>query len=81
MTRLTIQTDAGTEIQCARCKEFWPCDPEFFQFSAGKPHSWCKACYASDPKVIAKKQRDVAKLTVTRATRRFSNVPQERTSP
>lgn len=57
MVRATVSTELGTEIQCARCEEFWPCDPEFFFFSKNKPHSWCKACYVNDPKTIAKRVR------------------------
>lgn len=67
MTRSTIETDAGTEIQCAKCHEFWPSDLEFFYFTAGRPHSWCKACYLADPKVVAKRQRSFDKLSVDRA--------------
>lgn len=50
-------TDAGVEIQCACCKEFWPEDLEFFFFSKGRAHSWCKACYRSDPKILDKTAR------------------------
>lgn len=56
MSRPTIQTDLGTEVLCAKCNEYWPSDPEFFYFSGGKPHSWCKACYLADPKVMAKRK-------------------------
>jgi len=52
--RLSIETELGTEIQCAKCLDFWPADPEFYFFSKGKAHSWCKDCYRNDPKQIAK---------------------------
>lgn len=65
--RQRIETDAGTEVLCAKCREFWPEDPEFFFFAKGKPHSWCKACYMADPKQIAKKQRSSAKQMAKRA--------------
>jgi hypothetical protein len=59
--RNTIQTELGEEVQCTKCREFWPADPEFFYFTNGKPHSWCKACYSADPKVQAKVQRGIEK--------------------
>ncbi len=59
--RATQHTELGEEVQCAKCLDFWPADPEFFYFHKGKPHSWCKACYHSDPKVIAKRRRQDAK--------------------
>ena len=68
--RPTIETDAGTEIECAKCNEFWPMDPEFFYISNGVPHSWCKACYLADPKVLAKRQRFVEKEKAEAAARR-----------
>jgi hypothetical protein len=57
--RASIQTELGEEVQCAKCREFWPADPEFYFFSKGKPHSWCKACYLSDPNIVAKIQRGI----------------------
>ena len=36
-----------SEKQCARCKEFWPADSDFFyksHKSSDGLHSWCKAC-------------------------------------
>lgn len=69
-SRMTIETDLGTEIQCAKCKEFWPCDPEFFFFQGGRPHSWCKACYADDPKVKANRARAVQRLADKRRSQR-----------
>ena len=70
MTRPTIQTDAGTEILCSKCNEYWPADLEFFYFSAGRPHSWCKACYASDPELVARRKRFAAKRTAQCASAR-----------
>lgn len=61
MTRATIETELGTEIFCSRCQEFWPCDPEFFFFTKGKPHSWCKACYTNSPSTAAKRVRYATK--------------------
>ena len=57
MTRAFINTDLGREILCAKCGEYWPDDAEFFYQSKGRSHSWCKACYRADEKVIAKNQR------------------------
>ena len=59
-TRPRIETELGTEIKCSKCGEFWPEDNEFFFYSGGKPHSWCKACYRNDPKMVAKKERWLA---------------------
>ena len=59
-TRPRIETELGTEIQCAKCGEYWPEDKEFFFFSRVKAHSWCKACYRNDPKIIAKNVRWLA---------------------
>lgn len=70
MTRSTIQTDIGTEVLCSKCNEFWPADLEFFYFCKGRPHSWCKACYLADEKVIEKKKRDIAKQAAKRAADR-----------
>lgn len=64
--RQIIQTEIGPEIQCAVCKEFWPADSEFFYMAKGKPHSWCKACYVVNPKVIAKASRWKAKQIADR---------------
>lgn len=68
--RPTIETDAGTEIKCSKCNEFWPLDPEFFYISNGTVHAWCKACYLADPKVLAKRQRFVDKEKAETAARR-----------
>lgn len=43
--RDTQETELGEEVKCASCQEFWPKDSEFFFFTNGKPHSYCKACY------------------------------------
>jgi formylmethanofuran dehydrogenase subunit E len=64
MSRERRETELGEEVTCAKCGEFWPADKEFFYFSNGKPHSWCKACYVNDPKMIAKKQRWLDKSAV-----------------
>jgi hypothetical protein len=70
MTRQMIETDIGTEVQCAKCKEFWPADLEFFYFKDGRPHSWCKACYLADPKVIEKRKRSLVKQESKRVATR-----------
>lgn len=64
--RATIQTELGTEIQCAQCKEFWPADGDFFFLSKGTPHSWCKACYQAHPTIVARKRRWVEKQRAAR---------------
>jgi hypothetical protein len=69
-TRETRITELGEEVQCTKCGEFWPADAEFFFFSNGKPHSWCKACYKSDPKVVAKRQRECEALKAERVRAR-----------
>ncbi len=69
-SRPRIETDAGIEIQCAKCKEFWPEDKEFYFFTPkGGWHSWCKACYQVDPKILAKVQRSKDKQKADRAAR------------
>jgi hypothetical protein len=77
--RETKQTELGEEVQCAKCLEFWPADSEFFYFSQGKPHSWCKACYRADPTVIAKNERwkagEIAKRSQARAQKLFTGLP------
>jgi hypothetical protein len=60
-TRPRIDTELGTEILCSKCLEYWPEDKEFFFFSQGKAHSWCKDCYCNDPKMVAKKERWLTK--------------------
>jgi hypothetical protein len=52
-----ITTDLGDEVQCADCGEFWPEDREFYFIYGGKAHSYCKACYRANEKVIAKTER------------------------
>jgi hypothetical protein len=40
------ETELGIEARSARCRDFWPVDPEFYFIDAKKgPHSYCKACY------------------------------------
>lgn len=68
--RETRQTELGEEVKCAKCGDFWPADNEFFYFTRGRPHSWCKACYHADPKVIAKVQRGARKAAAQRAQER-----------
>lgn len=68
--RPSIETELGTEIQCAKCLEFWPAEKDFFYFNKGRPHSWCKDCYRNDPKQIAKAERQRAELNARRAARR-----------
>lgn len=70
MTRSTIQTDLGTEVLCCKCNEYWPRDPEFFFFSNGRPHSWCKACYLSDPKVQEPRDRSIQRVKNSREGKR-----------
>ena len=68
--RATMQTELGEEVQCAKCREFWPADTEFFFFNKGKPHSYCKACYRSTPATLAKVERGAAKVKAQRAEAR-----------
>jgi hypothetical protein len=73
--RARIETDAGSEIQCAKCGEFWPEEPEFYFFSkAAGAHSWCKACYKENPKIVAKTQRAIDKIGARRAAARGATV-------
>ena len=53
VVRARQQTELGEEVQCAKCRDFWPADSEFFYFSGGRPHSWCIDCYRNDRKVKA----------------------------
>lgn len=66
MAREHKETELGDEIKCSKCGEFWPADAEFFFMNKGRPHSWCKACYRSDPKIIAKNQRFLDKSAQSR---------------
>ncbi len=43
--RRTIITELGLELECFRCKEFWPATKEFWWYKGDKPHTYCKACY------------------------------------
>lgn len=56
-SRQRRETEIGIEVQCARCKDFWPEDEEFYFLQDGRAHSWCKACYRGDHKVLAKVER------------------------
>ncbi|WP_428718548.1 hypothetical protein [Undibacterium curvum] len=66
MSRERQQSELGEEVKCAKCGEFWPADSEFFFMNKGRPHSWCKACYQNDPKIIAKTQRFLDKASKQR---------------
>lgn len=55
MSRDYITTELGEEARCAKCRDFWPVDPDFYFIQNGKPHSWCKACYTAER--VAKGQR------------------------
>lgn len=79
MTRAKIITELGEEIQCARCRQFWPADLEFFFHSNGKPHAWCKACYVSDPKTIEKRKRAESVRSTQRRCRHA--LPNEQLAP
>jgi hypothetical protein len=61
-----MDTELGRECRCSKCKKYWPADSEFFHVSKGVLHCWCKACYAADPRVLAKlaKQRNAAVAAV-----------------
>jgi hypothetical protein len=41
---MIIKTEIGTEKSCARCKESWPADTEFFYKRGDRLHSYCIAC-------------------------------------
>lgn len=62
MARERRTTEIGEEIQCNKCKDFWPIDKEFYYFNGATPYSWCKDCYTNDDKVKAKYQRSVEKM-------------------
>lgn len=39
------------EKRCARCKEYWPADTEFFYATRSTQdglHNWCRACYVEN---------------------------------
>lgn len=55
--RLWRQTEIGDEVQCARCKDYWPADDEFFQMPKGRPHSYCKDCANNSPKNIERRAK------------------------
>lgn len=74
MTRLrraTIETELGTEVQCATCRQFWPLDREFWFFGTdGRPHSWCKACYYESNCFQRRRARWLVRQREQRAARR-----------
>ena len=43
----TMETELGTERQCARCLDYWPLDDEFWYFDKRTGHVMgdCKACW------------------------------------
>lgn len=44
-----IFSAVGREKNCAKCKEYWPADNEFFHTNPSRSdglQQWCKACYA-----------------------------------
>lgn len=48
MARESIHTELGEELECTRCREFWPADDEFFSRTSDNRDgfkSWCKACF------------------------------------
>lgn len=57
-SRPRLFTELGEEVQCSLCGEFWPADEEFFYFSHGRPHSYCRSCYLTHPSVAEKRLRD-----------------------
>lgn len=42
--RPTRRTELGLELRCARCREYWPADPEFFHKKGEGFHSYCRVC-------------------------------------
>lgn len=66
-SRETRNTELGEEVRCASCGDFWPADKEFFYFSGGKPHSWCKACYLNSPSSARKRAKYVEQQRAARA--------------
>lgn len=45
---LMTLTNAGLEKRCARCKQHWPFDTEFFfanRSARDGVSDWCRACY------------------------------------
>lgn len=69
-SRETRNTELGEEVRCASCGDFWPADKEFFYFSGGKPHSWCKACYLNSPSSERKRAKYVEQQRLARAQQR-----------
>lgn len=60
MTRKIKHTELGVEIQCSRCKDFYPADREFFYTDPRRKHgchSWCKGCYDANRRERRAKQK------------------------
>lgn len=67
--RAFIETELGIELQCSKCKAFYPADTEFFYKQSRNQwglHSWCKACYEIQPSVIARRTKHRAKSALIR---------------
>jgi len=50
MSGKAILSEAGREVLCSGCGEYWPADTEFFYSYWSAPSglaSWCKACSES----------------------------------
>ncbi len=41
--RFRTEPEFETKI-CTKCKDYWPCDAEFFRINAGHWAPWCRAC-------------------------------------
>jgi len=58
-----ITTELGLEKRCARCREYYPADEEFFFAQKGNApgvpplHSWCKACYIDYRRTVSLRTR------------------------
>ena len=59
MARESIQTELGEELQCSRCRSFWPADEEFYSRvrAGGAFKSWCKACLIADDRDRAQRRQ------------------------
>ncbi|KMK51487.1 hypothetical protein RO21_06115 [[Actinobacillus] muris] len=65
MARQFKVTELGVEIQCSKCRDFYPADTEFFYKQSRDKwglHSWCKACYVEQPSAIARRKRYAEKV-------------------
>lgn len=64
MRRQVKQTELGTEIQCSKCKEFYPADNEFFPSQPADKkygcHSWCHACMGETKRKQYHKDKEAA---------------------